>query len=164
MPVLFLLVVKYSARLSIAIVDDDESVCRSLGRLLRATGIQSVAYPSAEAFLEDALQAPFDCLVLDVQLCGISGIELQQQLAASGERTPVIFITGHDAPEAREQALAAGCTGYFRKTDSGAEVIEAIRRAALLSKKGYLNAVERITHETAARLPSRILRSGKGIL
>jgi DNA-binding NarL/FixJ family response regulator len=64
------------------------------------------------------------------QLGGISGIELQQKLAASGGGTPVIFITAHDEPEARESALAAGCTGYFRKTDSGAEVIEAIRRAA----------------------------------
>ena len=122
--------VKRSERLSIAIVDDDESLCRSLGRLLRAAGMQPVAYPSAEAFLGDARQAPFDCLVLDVQLGGISGIELQRQLAASGERTPVIFITAHDAPEARVQALAGGCTGYFRKNDSGAEVIDAIRRAA----------------------------------
>jgi CheY-like chemotaxis protein len=68
-------------------------------------------------------------LVLDVQLGRISGIELQRQLTASGVRTPVIFLTAHDAPGARERALAAGCTGYFRKTDSGAEVIEAIRRA-----------------------------------
>ena len=121
---------KRPEQLSIAIVDDDESLCRSLGRLLRAAGMQPVAYASAEAFLGDARQATFDCLVLDVQLGGISGIELQRRLAASGERTPVIFITAHDAPEAREQALSAGCTGYFRKNDSGAEVIEAIRRAA----------------------------------
>jgi FixJ family two-component response regulator len=121
---------KRSGQLSIAIVDDDESLCRSLGRLLRAAGMRSVAYPSAEAFLGDARHAAFDCLVLDVQLGGISGIELQRQLTASGERTPVIFITAHDEPEAREEALAAGCAGYFRKNDSGAEVIDAIRRAA----------------------------------
>ena len=121
---------KLSGHLSIAIVDDDESLCRSLERLLRAAGMQSVAYPSAEAFLADARHPAFDCLVLDVQLGGISGIELQQRLAASGERTPVIFITAHDEPETREEALAAGCAGYFRKNDSGAEVIDAIRRAA----------------------------------
>ena len=120
---------KRSEPLSIAIVDDDESLCRSLGRLLRAAGMQSVAYPSAEAFLGDARRATFDCLVLDVQLGGISGIKLQRQLAGSGVRTPVIFITAHDVPEVRERVLAAGCSGYFRKTDSGAEVIEAIRRA-----------------------------------
>src|SRR6516165_1028865 len=120
---------KRSEPLSIAIVDDDESLCRSLGRLLRAAGMQSVAYPSAEAFLGDARQVTFDCLVLDVLLGGISGIELQGQLAGSGVRTPVIFITAYDAPEVRERVLAAGCSGYFRKSDSGAKVIEAIRRA-----------------------------------
>lgn len=119
-----------SHHLSIAIVDDDESLCRSLGRLLRAVGMKPVAYSSAEAFLEDKQHPPFDCLVLDVQLGGISGIELQRKLVASGERTPIIFITAHDEPESREQALAAGCTGYFRKTDSGTDVVEAIRRAA----------------------------------
>ena len=121
---------KRSGHLSIAIVDDDDSLCRSLGRLLRATGMESVAYPSAEAFLEDRSRPTFDCLVLDVQLGGISGIELQRQLIASGERTPIIFITAHDDPDSREQALAAGCAGYFRKNDSGAEVIDAIRRTA----------------------------------
>jgi FixJ family two-component response regulator len=114
----------------IAVVDDDESVCRSLGRLLRAAGIQPVTYPTAEAFLADTKHPRFDCLVLDIQLGGMSGIELQRHLAASGDRTPVIFITAHDAPEAREEALAAGCAAYFRKTDSGADVLEAIRRLA----------------------------------
>ena len=74
--------------------------------------------------------ATFDSLVLDVQFGGIAEIELQRLLTASGERTPVIFITAHDAPEARDRALAAGCTGYFRKNDSGAELVDAIGRAA----------------------------------
>ena len=116
--------------ISIAIVDDDESLCRSLTRLLSAVGMQTVAYPSAEAFLTDRQRPAFDCLVLDVQLGGISGIELQRQLVASGARTPVIFITAHDEPEVREQALAGGCAGYLLKTAPGTEVIEAIRRAA----------------------------------
>ena len=120
-----------SGLLSIAIVDDDESLCRSLGRLLRAAGMHSVAYGSAEAFLGEVGRIAYDCLLLDVQLTGISGIELQQRLVSAGERTPVIFITAHDDPEAREQAFAAGCTGYFRKNDAGAKVIEAIRRAAV---------------------------------
>ena len=114
----------------IAVVDDDESICRSLSRLLRATGIQPITYHSAEAFLSDTKHPRFDCLVLDVQLGGMSGIELQRQLAAAGEKTPVIFITAHDSPETRETALAAGCAGYFRKTDSGTEVLKAIRRVA----------------------------------
>jgi len=118
-----------SQPITVALVDDDESVCRSLGRLLRAAGMCSVAYPSAEAFLADECRPRLDCLVLDVQLPGISGIELRHQLAASGDRTPVIFITAHEEPGTREEALAAGCAAYFRKTDPGADVLAAIRRA-----------------------------------
>ena len=113
----------------IAIVDDDEGICRSLGRLLRAAAFQPVTYPSAEAFLEDLKPPGFACLVLDVQLGGMSGIELHKQLAAAGSPTPVIFITAHNDPEARDRALAGGCAGFFRKTDSGSDVLDAIRRS-----------------------------------
>jgi FixJ family two-component response regulator len=114
----------------VAVVDDDESLCRSLSRLLRAGGIQPINYASAEAFLADTKHPQFDCLLLDIQLGGMSGIELAQRLVAEGQRTPVIFITAHDNPETRAEAEAAGCTAYFRKSDSGAEVLDAIRRAA----------------------------------
>lgn len=112
----------------IAVVDDDESICRSLGRLLRAAGFQPVTYNSAEAFLEDAKHPEFDCLVLDIQLGGMSGLELKRCLAAAGQTTPVVFITAHDDPESRTQALADGCAGYFRKSDSGSAILLAIRR------------------------------------
>ena len=115
----------------VAVVDDDENICRSFGRLLRAAGLQAVTYNSAESFLADRKHPQFGCLVLDIQLGGMSGIELAQQLAATGERTPIIFITAHDDPEARRTAGALGCVAYFRKTDSGKEVLEAIRRVAL---------------------------------
>ena len=115
----------------VAVVDDDEALCRSLGRLLRAAGMQPVTYPSAESFLADDKHPRFDCLVLDVQLGGISGIELLRRLAAVGDKTPAIFISAHDDLEVREEALAAGCAGYFSKTDSGTDVLEAIRRLAV---------------------------------
>lgn len=118
----------HSAPIYVAVVDDDESLCRSFGRLLRAAGIQPITYSSAEAFLADTKHPKFDCLVLDIQLGGISGIELQRQLAAAGEKTPVIFITAHDDAETRAEAEAVGCAAYFRKTDSGARVLDAIRR------------------------------------
>ena len=114
----------------VAVVDDDENLCRSFSRLLRAGGIQPITYASAEAFLADAKHPQFDCLVLDIQLGGMSGIELAQRLVAEGGHTPVIFITAHDDPETRAEAEATGCTAYFRKSDSGAEVLDAIRRAA----------------------------------
>ena len=117
------------ANIYVAVVDDDESLCRSLGRLLRASGMQPISYSSAEAFLADTKHPQFDCLVLDVQLGGMSGIELQRQLAMKGKTPPVIFITAHDDPDARKQAQAAGCAAWFRKADSGSDVVEAIRRA-----------------------------------
>jgi FixJ family two-component response regulator len=115
----------------VAVVDDDENICRSFGRLLRAAGLQAVTYDSAESFLADTKHPQFCCLVLDIQLGGMSGLELAQQLADADERTPIIFITAHDDPEAHRAAEALGCTAYFRKTDSGKEVLEAIRRVAL---------------------------------
>jgi FixJ family two-component response regulator len=114
----------------VAVVDDDERVCQSFGRLLRAAGLHPVMYPSAEAFLADMKQPRFDCLVLDVQLEGMSGIELAQRLTAEGAPPPFIFITAHDDPAARAEGKAAGCAAYFQKTDSGAHVLEAIRRVA----------------------------------
>ena len=118
-----------SQNIYIAVVDDDESVCHSMSRLLRAALFQPITYPSAEAFLADKKHPRFDCLILDIQLKGISGVELNRRLAAVKDATPVIFITAHDDPEARAQAEASGCAGYFRKTDSGTDVLAAIRRA-----------------------------------
>lgn len=119
-----------AANTYVAVVDDDESVCRSFGRLLRAAGMQPITYDSAESFLADTKHPLFSCLVLDIQLGGMSGIELAQRLAAVGGRTPIIFITAHDGPEARSTAEALGCAAYFRKTDSGKDVLEAIQRVA----------------------------------
>ncbi|SEB10001.1 response regulator transcription factor [Variovorax sp. YR216] len=113
----------------VAVIDDDESLGRSLGRLLRASGMQPITYVSAEAFLADTKPPRFDCLVLDVQLGGMSGIALARRLVAEGGgNPPFIFITAHDDPETRAGAQAAGCAAYFRKSDSGVRVLEAIRR------------------------------------
>jgi FixJ family two-component response regulator len=112
----------------IAVIDDDESICRSMSRLLRAAHLQPITYPSAEAFLADMSRPKFECLLLDIQLNGISGLELYQRLSAVKDATPVIFITAHDNPQVRAEAEASDCAGYFRKTDSGADVLAAIRR------------------------------------
>ena len=113
----------------VAIVDDDDGVARSLGRLLRAAGVQPVTYPSAEAFLADVKRPQFDCLVLDVQLGGMSGIELARRLDAVGSMTPVVFITAHDEAELREEAAPLHCVAYLRKSDPAEAVLAAIRQA-----------------------------------
>lgn len=116
--------------LYVALVDDDPSLCRSLGRLLRAAGMQAITYGSAEAFLADTKQPRFDCLVLDVRLGGMSGIDLGLWLAAEGKCAPIIYVTAYDDAETRAGAERAGCSAYFLKTDPGADVLAAIRRAA----------------------------------
>ena len=86
-------------------------------------------YASAEALLADTKHPQFDCLVLDIELGGMSGIELGRIVArAEGKRPPIIYITAHDDPETRAAAEAAGAAAYFRKTDSGADVLSVIRR------------------------------------
>jgi len=120
-----------AATLYIAVVDDDEHVCRSLGRLLRAAGMQPITYHSAEEFLADKKHPQFDCLILDVHLGEMSGIELGQRLVAEGRQAPFICITAQEDPGTRALAEAAGCAAFFRKSDSGAAVLEAIRRVAL---------------------------------
>jgi FixJ family two-component response regulator len=119
-----------SKQVYVAVVDDDDNFCRSLGRLLRAAGMQPIMYASAEAFLADTKHPRFDCLLLDVHLGGMSGIELGRRLASEGRQAPFICITALDDPEVRAGAEAAGCAAFFRKTESGTTVLEAIRRVA----------------------------------
>jgi len=117
----------------VAIIDDDASICRSLSRLLQSAGLNPITYRSAEEFLDDQLRMPFSCLIVDVQLEGMSGLELNRRLAACQIRTPVIYITAQDDPLVREEALRTGAAAYFRKTDPGADILAAIRQ----SMQGY---------------------------
>ena len=80
--------------LHVAVVDDDPSLCRSLGRFLRASGIESQVYDSAESFLADTASR-FDCLLLDIQLGGLSGLDLARQLRVRGAGVPFIFISAY---------------------------------------------------------------------
>jgi FixJ family two-component response regulator len=116
--------------LYVAVVDDDENFGRSLGRLLLAAGMQPVTYTSGEAFLADTKHPRFDCLVFDIQLGGMSGIELGRRLREEGRYAPFIYLTAHDDAEARAGAEAAGCAAFFSKTDRGADVLDVIRQVA----------------------------------
>jgi FixJ family two-component response regulator len=111
----------------VAIIDDDASLCRSLSRLLRLAGYEPCAFASAEQFLDDDHRERFACVLLDIQLPGRSGIEMQRTLAAQGECTPLIFITAHDEPPVRAEALQGGCAGFFSKTEDGRRILDAIR-------------------------------------
>ena len=114
---------------SVAIIDDDASANRALGRLLRGSGFDPSGFDSAESYLADPLRRSFACVLADIQLTGMSGLELQRQLQALGNHTPVIFITAHDDPGYRAEAVRRGCVGFFRRTDPGALIVDALRRA-----------------------------------
>lgn len=111
----------------VALVDDDVSLCRSMTRLLHASGIEVEAFHSAESFLEVADRSRFDCLLLDIELGGMSGIELHKRLVAAGATPPVIYITAHHAPEVRAEATQLGCEAYFRKTEPAEVLLGKIR-------------------------------------
>ncbi len=118
-----------STKTYIAVIEDDEGLRRSLARLLRAADYHPVTYRSAEAFLNDAKHPAFDCLVVDIQLDGISGIELSEQLAASGSTAPLVFLTAHEDREALKQTVRAPFAGFLGKNESGAAVFAAIDEA-----------------------------------
>jgi FixJ family two-component response regulator len=100
----------------VAVVDDDESVSRAIKRLLRSTGLASDTFKTGDEFLDMFDSIPSyrpACMVLDIQMPGLNGLEVQRRLSGSG--IPVIFITAHDEIGVREQALAAGAAAYLRK-------------------------------------------------
>jgi len=113
----------------VIVVDDSASVLKSVARLLAHHGIDSRTFASAEAFLESDSVQMATCLLLDIQLGGISGIELQRRLAASGSKRPVIFMTGSDDKDMRDKAMDAGCIAYLRKPFAGQVLLDAIGKA-----------------------------------
>ena len=110
------------------VIDDDPSLLRALRRLLGAGGFRVCTFSSAEEFLESARSTPA-CLVLDVHLGGLSGLDLHERLLASGRRIPVVFITAHDDAVARERAHRAGAIDYLRKPFNDETLIAGIKRA-----------------------------------
>jgi FixJ family two-component response regulator len=103
----------------ISVVDDDENIRVSTTMLLRALGYIPYAFPSAHAFLVSEQLANTACLISDVQMPGMSGIQLQDELHARGLRIPVIFITAFDDERVRAQALNRGATCFLSKPFDG---------------------------------------------
>src|ERR1043165_1520047 len=96
----------------IAIVDDEESVRAATSALLRSAGYQVAAFASAESFLESGELEVTECLVLDVRMQRMDGLELQRRLNRAGSCVPIIFVTAHDEKQYREKAMAAGAAGF----------------------------------------------------
>jgi len=113
----------------ISIVDDDDSLRNSLDNLIRSVGFRAQGFPSAEAFLSSNQVHDTACLILDVRLPGMNGLELQRKIVAENWRLPIIFITSHADGDARARALEAGAVDYLYKPFREEELLNAIDAA-----------------------------------
>ena len=113
----------------ISIIDDNDSVRESLQRLMRSVGFPVNVFASAEEFLDSDHLRNTDCLILDVRLPGMNGLELQRHLETSHFEIPIIFITSYEDDEVRARALNAGALDYFLKPFNDEDLLDAIDTA-----------------------------------
>ncbi len=111
------------------VVDDDASIRVGLDRLLRSAGFRVATYGDPELFLEDELESDSACVVLDMMMPKITGLEVQKRLKDESPNLPIIFISGHLQPPMRQQAMEQGAAEIFEKPFEGDAILEAVRRA-----------------------------------
>jgi FixJ family two-component response regulator len=113
----------------VLVVDDDDSMRDAIERLLGAAGFACAAYASAEALLAQGVDEDSACVVSDLRMPGLSGLELLAELRARHLAMPFVLITAHDAPGLRETAMASGAAAYLPKPFRGTALLEAVRGA-----------------------------------
>ena len=125
------------------VVDDDETVRRSLARLVRSAGLKVDTFASAQAFLEHKGQNRPSCLVLDVRLPGLSGLDLQAAMGQSQRAMPIIFITGRGNVPMTVRAMKGGAQDFLEKPFDDQELLDAIQRALARSQEARAEDAER---------------------
>jgi FixJ family two-component response regulator len=115
--------------ITVYVVDDDDSIRRALKRLLSSVGYHALTFASAEEFLEFAPEPGKGCIVLDIRLPKMTGLELQKRLASRESAYPVIFMTAHDNPQWRERAEKAGAIAYLKKPFHEQSLLDGVRLA-----------------------------------
>jgi FixJ family two-component response regulator len=113
----------------VAIVDDDRSVQSALKDLMESAGLSARSFASAEEFLESDQRSQTACLVADIRMLGMSGLELQAKLKAEGSRIPMIFITAHGNEKLKMHAMTAGAVEFFSKPFDDEVLLEKVRAA-----------------------------------
>jgi FixJ family two-component response regulator len=113
----------------ISVVDDDLLVREGLDDFIRSLGYEAATFKSAEEFLASGQLASTACLITDLQMPGLSGLDLQRRLLDDGHHTPVIFITAYPRPEARERALNAGAIAFLTKPFEEVSLVSAVNSA-----------------------------------
>lgn len=113
----------------ISVIDDDGSIRRTTTFLLESFGFRAASFGSGEEFLKSGVLLETSCLIIDIQMPGMDGLQLQRKLAGAGCRIPVIFITAYDDTASREQAMQAGAVAFLGKPFDDEELLESIRLA-----------------------------------
>ena len=113
----------------IFVVDDDESICRSLRRLIKSVGHHVRTFTSAKDFLNQGCQNVPGCLVLDVKMPGMGGLELQERLVGSGSKMPSILMSAHEDVATRNQGLTAGAIAFLQKPFEDEVLLEKVHAA-----------------------------------
>ena len=113
----------------ISVVDDDESVRRTTTLLIESFGFRAAAFESAETFLNSGHLHDTSCLIVDLQMPGMDGLQLQSHLAAAGCGIPIIFITAYESKDSRQRAMQAGAAAFLGKPFSDEQLLQIIRSA-----------------------------------
>lgn len=121
---------------TVYVIDDNEAIRRAMARLLQSAGLEVCTFESADAFLEAECPSENACVVADVCMPGMSGLELQRELQKAGSPLRFIFVTAQDTEETRAEAIRAGAAAFFVKPVDDQALLDAIRWTLTLSRDG----------------------------
>jgi FixJ family two-component response regulator len=141
----------------ISVVDDDESIRRTTTFLIESFGFRAAAFESAEVFLKSVQLHDTSCLLVDVQMPGMNGLELQSELAAAGLSIPIIFITAFDNKDTRQQAMRAGAVAFLGKPFHDEELLQAVRLALREKFEATKNLISVIDDDESVRRTTTLL-------
>ena len=141
----------------ISIVDDDESIRRTTTFLVESFGFRAAAFESAENFLRSGQLHDTSCVIVDVQMPGMNGLELQSQLAATGYDIPIIFITAYDNKVSRQQAMQAGAVAFLGKPFRDEELLQTIRSAWRKESKATKDLISVVDDDESVRRTTTLL-------
>jgi FixJ family two-component response regulator len=146
----------------ISIVDDDESIRRTTTFLVESFGFRAAAFESAERFLKSGELHETSCVIVDVQMPGMNGLQLQSELAAAGYDVPIIFITAYDNKVSRQQAMQAGAVAFLGKPFRDEELLQTIRSAWRGEPKATKDLITVVDDDEAIRRTTTLLIESLG--
>jgi FixJ family two-component response regulator len=129
------------------VVDDDAAACKALSRLLRSVGLEVVAFPTAQMFIDAAPTRRPACLVLDVRLPGLGGLDLQSRLGPAQQTLPIVFITGYGNVPMSVRAMKGGAVDFLQKPFEDEDLLAAVQRALALSRRALQENAARVDIE-----------------